>query len=127
MGSGADPLGKRALFWLPVEEEAEVTGPPGPAPSNGHRHARPSGKHALYSSATPAGDHDDAFSGDGLPARGVLTVACSSCGSVNRVGLLEFVMLQFPVGGWLPRGTYDRWMTCPACRRHTWVSVTWRR
>ena len=40
---------------------------------------------------------------DPLPARGLLTVVCSRCGSVTRVGLLEFLVLQFPVGAWLPR------------------------
>ena len=61
-----------------------------------------------------------------LPARGPLTVACSRCGSVTRVGLVEFLALQFPVGAWLPGRTFDRWMTCPACRRRTWTSVTLR-
>jgi hypothetical protein len=28
------------------------------------------------------------------------------------------------VAGWLPRRPFDRWMTCPACRRRSWTSVT---
>ncbi len=61
---------------------------------------------------------------DPLPPRGVFAVACSSCGSVTRVGILDFLWLQFPFGAWLPRRVFDRWMTCPACRRRTWMSVT---
>ena len=117
-------MGKRALFWMPVGEQAVAdddsllrTG-----------HARPAGKHALYSEATPAGEAVAATSTvtatEPRPARGVLTVTCSSCGSISRVGLVEVALLQFPVGAWLPRGTFDRWMTCPACRRRTWTGVT---
>ena len=51
-------------------------------------------------------------------------MACSSCGSVSRVGLVGFLLLQLPVGAWLPGRTFDRWMTCPACRRRTWTGVT---
>jgi len=43
---------------------------------------------------------------------------------VTRVGLIDFLLLQFPLGAWLPRRVFDRWMTCPACRRRTWTSVT---
>ena len=139
MADGPDPLGKRALYWMPVDEEA-VAGDGGDAdrgPVHGARpvrfdpkgrHARPAGKHALYSEATPAGEAVAATSTvtatEPRPARGVLTVTCSSCGSISRVGLVEFALLQFPVGAWLPRGTFDRWMTCPACRRRTWTGVT---
>jgi hypothetical protein len=137
MPDGPDPLGKRALYWMPVEEEA-VAGDGGDAdqgPVHGsrpvqfdprRRHARPAGKHALFSAATPAGDREAPASvvSDPLPARGSLVVSCSSCGSVSRVGLLSFLVLQLPFGAWLPGRTFDRWMTCPACRRRTWVSAT---
>ena len=63
MDEGPDPLGKRALYWMPVEAEAEgdaaLDGPGGrrvgeqPVPTS-PRHARPAGKHALFSDATPA-------------------------------------------------------------------------
>jgi hypothetical protein len=120
--TGPDPLGKRALFWMPVDEEAsEDEGPARP-------HARPAGRHALFSTPTPAQEGDPALAGgsgsDPLPARGLLTVSCSSCGSVSRVGLFEFLLLQLPWAGWLPGRVFDRWMTCPACRRRTWTSVT---
>lgn len=135
----SDPLGKRALYWMPVDEveagetagDARANGGPGSRARSSSRavpHARPSGKHALYSSATPASEHEKHTSTpsdtDPLPQRGLLSVACSSCGSVSRVGLVHFVVLQLPFGAWLPRPRYDRWMTCPACRRRTWTSVT---
>jgi len=139
VAGGPDPLGKRALFWMPVEDQA--VGGDGDAPSVGRtpapahpqssaatRHARPAGKHALYSAATPAGEKERATStataAEPVPQRGILTVACSTCGSVSRVGLFEFAVLQFPIGAWLPGRTFDRWMTCPACRRRAWTSVT---
>jgi len=140
MPDGPDPLGKRALYWMPVDAEEVTeavsdsrrhtrTSPGGGfAPRPIRRQARPAGKHALYSQATPAGEEEPATSSatasDPLPRRGVLSVACSSCGSLSRVGLIEFALLQFPFGAWVPRRTYDRWMTCPACRRRTWTSVT---
>jgi hypothetical protein len=43
------------------------------------------------------------------------------------VGLLDLLIYQFPVGAWLPRGKYDRRMTCPSCRKRAWCSVTLRR
>ena len=137
MTGGPDPLGKRALFWMPVapEADAEPTGDvvthrvdathvaAGRAP-----HARPAGKHALYSDATPAGeearDRSTVSADDPLPPKGVLAVACSTCGAVTRVGVVEFLVLQLPLGAWVPGRTFDRWMTCPACRRRTWTSVT---
>lgn len=134
-----DPLGKRALFWMPVEPEAEgdavLDGPGGvvveevSVPS-GPRHARPAGKHALFSDATPAGERERAraavTAADPVHDRGILTIACSRCGSVTRVGLVEFLVLHFPVGMWLPGRTFDRWMTCPACRARAWTSVSLR-
>ncbi len=117
MSPDPDPLGRRALF-----------GPAG-GPSTVDRAA---GKRALFSDAPAAADGG----GDGAsgpPARpstggsGPLTVTCSRCGSSVRVGPVEFVRLQLPVGVWLPRRGFDRWMTCPACRRRAWTSVTLRR
>jgi hypothetical protein len=143
VAEGPDPLGKRALYWMQIDEQAEVddhsgrtadrsTGRGTAQPTPAGRHARAAGKHALYSEATPAGDSVEsattatatATADDPVPQRGVLSVACSSCGSISRVGVMAFVLLQFPFGAWLPGRTFDRWMTCPACRRRTWNSVT---
>ena len=137
--SGPDPLGKRALYWMPVEPEADVVDDKGTgggvavgadisAVDLRRRHARPAGKHALFSAPTPARDGDPATStgaaSDPLPPSGLFTVSCSSCGSVSRVGVFDLVLLQLPWGAWLPRRVFDRWMRCPACRRRTWMSVT---
>ncbi len=135
MPAGPDPLGKRALFWMPVDPQAEVGvgagGTRGQAearPGQSTRRARPAGRHALFSDATPASEQESATWGevaaDPLPPRGLFVVSCSSCGSVTRVGLLELLWCQLPVPAWLPRRTFDRWMTCPSCRRRTWASVT---
>jgi hypothetical protein len=124
MTDGPDPLGKRALYWMPVEPEAGVD----PVDDGATHHTRPAGRHALFSDATPAGervrDRSTVTADDPLPPKGVLAVACSTCGAVTRVGVVEFLVLHLPVGAWLPGRTFDRWMTCPACRRHTWTSVT---
>ncbi len=137
MATGPDPLGKRALYWLPVDADA-VEGDgyrPSRRPARStdtvqlepdRRHARPSGKHALFSAATPAGEEEgaaDTVAGP-VPRRGLIVVACSSCGAVTRIGIFDFLWLQLPFGAWLPRRVFDRWMTCPACRRRTWTSVT---
>ena len=137
MSEGPDPLGKRALFWMPVEPEAEgdalLDGPGGVAVEDvpvatGSRHARPAGRHALFSDATPCAEPERgraaATATDPVHDRGPLTVACSRCGSVTRVGLVELVVLHFPLGVWLPGRTFDRWMTCPACRTRAWTSVS---
>jgi hypothetical protein len=132
MPAGPDPLGKRALFWMPVGAAAEDPGASGPggdgAPGGPARHVRPAGRHALFSDATPADEPDraaaTATADDPAHARGLLTVACSRCGGVSQVGLVEFAVLHLPVAAWLPGRRFDRWMTCPACRARAWTSVT---
>ena len=68
MNGRSDPLGKRALYWMEVDQ-VEGAGTAGDVEAPGARegsprsspsvpHARPSGKHALYSAATPAGEHE---------------------------------------------------------------------
>jgi hypothetical protein len=118
----ADPLGKRALFWVPsapnigdeaMEGEAETI-------------ALPVGKRALYSGARPESDSVRVTSDNPLVDRGTFTVECQRCRQVSRIGLLDLLIYQFPLGGWLPRGKYDRRMTCPSCRRRSWCSVTLR-
>ncbi len=140
MAAGPDPFGKRALFWMPLDPLADGAGeaserqsgrsggPSAPTRPSAERPARPAGKRALFSSATAAGERErstsSATAGRPLPPRGLLTVACSVCGSVTKVGVARFLFLQIPFGVWLPRREFDRWMTCPACRRRAWTSVT---
>lgn len=124
MTDGPDPLGKRALFWMPVEATTEdgrsTTGERSARP----RPACPLGKHALYTEGGSDDDGPTAPSGDPMPDRGVFTVTCSACGQISRIGLLDLLVLQFPVGIWFPGRTFDHRMTCPACRRRAWLSVT---
>lgn len=134
MVPGPDPLGKRALFWMPVATQADARGGTEPtlggaepaAPPVGR--ARPAGKHALFSDATPVSEEETAtwtaLAAEPLPPRGLFLVACSLCGSMTRVGLVELLRCQLPVAVWLPRRTFDRWMRCPACGRRTWTSLT---
>lgn len=50
---------------------------------------------------------------------------CSSCGARSDVDMVEFVMLHLPVWFWRPGRGFTRFMTCPSCRRRTWVSASW--
>jgi hypothetical protein len=116
-----DPLGKRALFWVPPPDAAGDAGPSG-------ARRRPLGKGALFSSArsAPGPDAPPGAGPDAGPSRGHIVVECSRCAAVSRVCLLDFVLYQLPVGWWFPRGRFDRRMTCPACRHRAWTSVTLR-
>ena len=108
---GPDPLGKRALFWMPVDAEVRD----GPTRMAGEsagrrvpaaRQARPAGKQALYSEATPASERETATGRRRPRTRcpaGLFVVACSTCGSVSRVGLIEFLWCNFPSGPGCPR------------------------
>ena len=117
-----DPLGKRALFWVPSGESAE-----GPGGSPASAVTLPVGKRALYSGARPEADSRVATSGNPLDARGTFTVVCERCRQTSHVGALDLLIFQFPIGIWLPRGRFDRRMTCPGCRKRAWCSVTLRR
>ena len=115
-----DPLGKRALFWVPP------AGEPGPT-SPGGTVALPVGKHALYSGAPPEADSVAVTSGNPLDGRGSFTVECGRCRQTSHVGVLDMLIFQFPLGVWRPWGRYDHRMTCPTCRKRAWCSVTPRR
>jgi len=114
-----DPLGKRALFWVPGGESAS-TEPGGTV-------ALPVGKHALYSNAAPEPDSVARTSGNPLDERGSFTVECARCGQTSHVGVLDMLIFQLPFGVWLPRRRHDHRMTCPTCRKRAWCSVTLRR
>jgi hypothetical protein len=107
-----DPLGKRALFSVPVVADADGSA---------------AGKGAPFPAGDPeAGMAPVAKVGPGS-RRSWFTVRCQRCGQVSRVNLIDLLIFQFPVGAWMPRGPFDRRMTCPSCRKRSWCSVTIRR
>jgi hypothetical protein len=68
------------------------------------------GKRALFSSSSPA------------PARGAVTVECSSCGTESVLTAAQWLRAAVPsVHLPLVKRQYPSWMRCPACRRRTWV------
>ncbi len=115
-----DPLGKRALFWVPSAGEPGSKG----SEASESTIALPVGKRALFSGARPERDSLVATSGNPLAERGTFTVTCERCRQRSHVGVLDLLIYQFPIGVWLPRGRFDHRMTCPSCRTRAWCSVT---
>jgi hypothetical protein len=115
-----DPLGKRALYWAPpaATADGQSSGPP--------TVPLPTGKRALYSGASAEIDSISRTSDNPLVDRGMFTVQCQRCRQRTRVGLLDLIIFQFPIGVWIPRGRFDRRMTCPSCRKRSWCSVSLR-
>ncbi len=116
-----DPLGKRALFWVPAAGGSKESHPAATTV------ALPVGKRALYSGARAEKHSLLATSENPLVDRGTFTIECERCHQTSHVGLLDIFIYQFPFAGWLPRGKYDRRITCPSCRKRAWCSVTLRR
>jgi hypothetical protein len=128
-----DPLGKRALFWAPAERDEG-------GPRRASERDVP-GKHALFSEEARAAvlsgrpvatlEHSTPrprTEGRPPPRRGLLSpiaVHCSLCGVRSEIHVAEFVVLHLPIWLWRPGRGYTRFMTCPACRRRTWVSASW--
>jgi len=56
---------------------------------------------------------------------GSLILQCSSCRVRSQVDLVEYIVLHLPLWLWRPGRGYTRFMTCPACRRRTWISASW--
>jgi hypothetical protein len=120
-GKAPDPLGKRALYWVPSAAGGEEASPSSPAT------VLPVGKRALYSGASVDAEEVRADADNPVIERGAFTVRCQRCQQVSRVGALDLLIFQFPIGVWAPRGRFDRRMTCPSCRKRAWCSVTLRR
>jgi len=118
-----DPLGKRALFGVPSAGESGSAEPA----ASGMTAPLLAGKRALYSGALPEPDSLARTAGNPLNERGSFTVQCARCRQMSRVGVLDLLIYQFPLGVWLPRGRFDHRMTCPSCRKRAWCSVTLRR
>jgi hypothetical protein len=84
------------------------------------------GRHALYSSPVVARTRTRrrGFAA-ALPfGLGAITLDCSACGARSDVPLFEFAMLHMPLWLWRPGRGYTRLMTCPACRKRTWISAS---
>ncbi len=119
---GPDPLGKRALFWAPAERAQEPV-LPGEEPED-------VGKYALFSRFSDGVD-DEQASRPQLARPGAqglvppVEVHCSSCGVRSQVAVAGYLALHLPFFVWLPGRGFTRFMTCPACRRRTWVSASW--
>jgi hypothetical protein len=94
------------------------------------RERDPSGKAALFShGATPLVVDDDMHAhAPPEPRRaGTLVVECSACDVSTRVNYLDFMLLNLPIGVWLPLPGlgFNRRMTCPACGQWTWLRAHW--
>jgi len=119
-----DPLGKRALYGVPSTARM---GNRGSQDEGGSTVPLPVGKRALYSGSDPKGERARVTPEIPLVEPGAFAVRCQRCRQVSRVGLIDLLIFQFPIGIWIPRGTFDRRMTCPSCRKRSWCSVTLRR
>jgi len=90
----------------------------------------PAGKAALFShGAVPMPVYEEperAPEPDGRRA-GTLVLECSACDARTRVNYLDFLMLNLPIGVWLPLPGlgFNRRMTCPACGQWTWLQAHW--
>lgn len=124
---GPDPLGKRALFWAPAERVEDPVRP-------GEDEPEDVGKYALFSRFSDVEEEEPRISapphGVGRPTIPVglvppVQVHCSSCGTAREVGVVEYMALHLPFFLWRPGRGHTRFMTCPACRRRTWVSASW--
>lgn len=118
---GPDPLGKRALFWAPAERVEDQVRP-------GEVEPEDVGKYALFSRFSDS--MDDEQPGPVVPSipRGFLPpveLRCSSCGTHSDVDVVGFLALHVPFFFWRPGRGFTRFMTCPACRRRTWLSASW--
>ncbi len=149
MTDAPDPLGKRALFWAPAQRQD-------PAPrSNGRdlegkralysaRPSAPSQKgRAKKVAAAPTVSQPDAAEVSELQelvddvsttsARprvagllGQVTVECGSCGTTRDVDMVRYASLHLPFFLVRPGRGFTHFMTCPSCRRRTWVSASWK-
>jgi antifreeze-like protein len=123
-----DPLGKRALFSTPppvTGRDEAVTG--ADEAVTGRDEAVTGADEAVTGADEAVTGRDEAVTGDDpIVEHGPITVTCSTCGAVSRIGVLDFVIYQLPVGYWVPRGRFGHRMTCPSCRRRVWAGVTLR-
>jgi hypothetical protein len=107
-----DPLGKRALFSVPIDADAGASAVV---------------KHPGYSNGDPEPGISAVTKERRSLGRSRFTVRCQRCRQISRVSAVDLLIFQWPIGVWLPRGQFDRRMTCPSCRKRSWCSVSLRR
>jgi len=148
MPESADPLGKRALFWAPAQRDEDDPLRPGQAKDRG-KHSLFSAADSLAVVPDPPGETPRnanrtgqlRVSGSRRPSEvssrpawfaphragrfiGPVSLDCSSCRARSEVDVFEYLLLHLPVWLWRPGKGYTRLMTCPACRRRTWISAS---
>ena len=52
-------------------------------------------------------------------------ITCGSCKKTATVTMQEFLAMHWPVWLWLPGRGNTHLLTCPMCRKRTWLSVSW--
>ncbi|MCL4442685.1 MAG: hypothetical protein M1456_01140 [Actinobacteria bacterium] len=52
-------------------------------------------------------------------------ITCGSCKKTTTVTIQEFLMMHWPIWVWLPGRGNTHLLTCPMCRKRTWLSVSW--
>jgi hypothetical protein len=124
-GSAASPgLRPRRRPTGPDDAGPGRTSHPSNRPPSGAERSRSTGGRSTVT-------HRDVGTSDDLerpPSSGMfgsLTLHCSSCRVRSQVDLVEFVVLHLPLWFWRPGRGYTQFMSCPACRRRTWVSASW--
>jgi len=126
-----DVPGKHALFSDEARAGAVAPGAPGRTTAGRPPRARVTSGAASRATAPLGGGASArtaggrAVPGSGRPVLGPIAVDCSTCGERSEIKVAEFVVLHLPVWLWRPGRGYTRFMTCPACRRRTWVSASW--
>ncbi len=104
-----DPLGRNALF-----QQGNI-----PAGGGGD------GRRALYSGEQPGGrDGEGRRKGWSSFLRDPVVLECSRCQAVSEVELVDFALLHLPAFLWHPGKGFTHLLTCPACRRRCWMSVS---
>jgi hypothetical protein len=96
------------------------------------RRRDPSGKAALFSHGAPpliSEDFEPEPPSRDVPVRrpATLVLECSACDARTRVNYFDFLLLNLPVGVWLPLPGlhFNHRMTCPNCGQWTWLRAKW--
>ncbi len=124
-----DPLGRRALFSQTPDPSDTQKGSreiePGPDSDLGRRSIFTDQKVRVEKARELTRNSN--LPGDGVvPKRLPIELECASCHKVSKVDLVNYLALHLPMFIWHPGRGFTRFMRCPACRQHTWVSASWK-